>query len=413
MAPSPLCIAYLTTHFPSPSHTFIAGEIRGLEARGVSVSPISVNPVSASELLSAEDKTDAKRTFYVKSQSRLTVVRQAFAFMIRRPDALRRTVRLALRNAGWDLHAIVWHMFYVVEAIVVLRRCESVGASHLHSHFGGTPSTIALYVSELSVAHGTKNVTWSVTIHGFHEFANERASLLHTKVQRAEFVVAISDFTRAQLMRIAEDPNVWPKIHVIRCGIDLDRFAFSPPTVHAPTRILMTARVVAEKGFGVLFDAAAILKNSGFAFEITIVGDGPARAELEQRVHQLGLESHVRWLGLQAPAAVLRCLRESDIFCLPSFAEGLPIVLLEAMAVGVPVVGTFLGGIPELVEDGRTGRLLPAGRADLLAAAFQELAVPSAERDEMIAAARHRVEEFHEMHQSALLLHDLFVENIT
>ena len=403
-------VAYLITHYPSPSHTFIYGEIRALEQRGVSVSPISVNQVGVGEILSELDDAEAKRTFYVKAQNRVSVMRRVASFAVRRPSALWSGLRLAASTSSWDLRALLWHVFYLVEAIVVLHRCEMVGATHIHSHFGGAPSTVAMYASVLSIRNGRRMVPWSVTIHGFHEFTQERASLLKAKTKDAAFVVAISDFTRSQLMRIVEDPALWPKIHVVRCGIDLDQFAFAPHPIADPVRIVSIARVVAEKGFGVLFDAFAELVASGVHAELVLIGDGPARAELEQRIANLQLRDRVQWLGWQPPTEVRRLLGTADVFCLPSFGEGLPIVIMEAMAVGVPVVGTYLGGIPELVESGVTGLLVPAGSAEALTKALQSMSTPSAERDAMVKAARHRVEEFHEMHRSAEQLHSLLSE---
>jgi colanic acid/amylovoran biosynthesis glycosyltransferase len=401
-------VAYLITHYPSPSHTFIYGEIQAARELGVTISPLSINAVGADDLLSDEDRSESARTFYVKSVPRRTILTTLLGYATKHPASLVRTVRLAVTMAGWDLHAVLWHVFHVVEAVVVLRHCERIGATHLHSHFGGLPSTVALYASELSSDRGERRLSWSVSVHGFHEFTNERHALLRQKVLGASFVACVSDFTRSQLMRIVGDAQRWPNIHVVRCGIDLARFRFEP---HAPSpalRILITARVVAEKGLGVLLDAVAMLVQRGVMAEVVVIGDGPARSSLADRAAEIGLTERVQWLGFQPPAEVLRWLREADVFCLPSFAEGLPIVLMEAMAVGVPVVSTYLGGIPELVQNGVTGRLVPAGRSDLLAAAIQDLGESSADRDDMVKAARQRVEELHEIHRSAGQLVDLF-----
>lgn len=414
IAPATKHIAYLLTHYPSPSHTFIYGEISALERLGVEISPISVNVIGAADLLSDDDRIEAERTYYIKSLAKAAILCRVATFAARRPASLFRTIRLALKTAGWDFHALLWHLFHVVEAVLVLRRCEGVGATHLHSHFGGLPSTIAMYASELSICRGARRLPWSVTVHGFHEFANERSSLLREKVCEASFVACISDYTRAQLMRIVGDTAKWPDIHVVRCGIDLDRFRFEPRLrISEPVHIMITARVVAEKGFGVLFDAMVLLAQRNVETQLTVVGDGPARALLTARAVELGLADRIQWTGFQPPAAVLHWLGQADVFCLPSFAEGLPIVLMEAMAVGVPVVGTFLGGVPELVRDGHTGRLVPAGRADLLADALEHLSHSSPERESMVKSARQAVEEMHEMHRSARQLMELFQNGST
>lgn len=407
-ADAPLRIAYIITHYPSPSHTFIYGEIQALGDLGVEVSPISINPIPPEELLSDADRQEAQRTYYVKSLPRAVVFKQCLGFALRNPGSVWRTSRMAMGASRWDLHALVWHLFHVIEAIVVVRRSQSVGAKHIHSHFGGVPSTIAMYASELSVNKGVRQLSWSATIHGYHEFVNERNTLLSSKVQRASFVACVSDYTRSQLMRIVGDPELWPNIHVLRCGIDLAAFGFAPGAVGRPVRIMVTARVVAEKGLGVLLDAVAQLRRDGLETEVTIIGDGPARSELSAYGNELGLIGHVSWLGLQPPTEVRAWLRKTDIFCLPSFAEGLPVVIMEAMATGVPVVTTYLGGIPELVESGVTGLVVPAARSDLLADALRSLSTESSTRTEIIKAARARVEQMHDVQRSAATLRELF-----
>jgi colanic acid/amylovoran biosynthesis glycosyltransferase len=407
-------IAYLTTGYPSPSHTFIQREIHELERQGIAIFPISINKVGASELLSDLDRSDAARTFTIKQTSPLRAVVAFARFTLSSPKAVIEVFGLIVKLGVTDLKGFLWHLFQLVEAMLVVRECERRGVTHIHAHFGEVPATIAWFAAELGRRRSATSVqTWSVTVHGWREFTNENAAMLGQKMRSATFVAAISDFTRAQLMRIAGVAHSADHFSVVRCGLPMDDYPFEPRAElgDVPT-VLMTARLADEKGHLVLLEALAALRRSGTPMRAVFIGSGPVAEFLADATTRLDLSDVVTWMGAQPPSVVHEQLQACDIFCLPSFAEGLPVVLMEAMAVGRPVITTYISGIPELVENNVTGLVLPAGRADLLADALLRLVNDGELRAQLVKAGRTRVEPMHNIGPIATQLGALFTANV-
>jgi colanic acid/amylovoran biosynthesis glycosyltransferase len=407
-------IAYITTGYPSPSHTFIQREIHELERQGITIFPISINKVDTKELLSDTDRSDAKRTFTIKEISPLRAIVAATRFTLSSPKAVAEVTRLIVKLGVTDLKGFIWHLFQLVEAMLVVRECERRGVTHIHAHFGEVPATVAWFAAELGRRRSVASVqTWSVTVHGWREFTNENAAMLRQKMQSATFVAAISDFTRAQLMRIAGVAHSADRFTVVRCGLPMADYPFEPRSTPSdvPT-ILMTARLADEKGHLVLLEALASLKKVGTPMRAVFIGSGPIADFLASATTRLGLTEDVVWMGAQPPSVVHEQLQACDIFCLPSFAEGLPVVLMEALAVGRPVVTTYISGIPELVENNVTGLVLPAGRPDLLADALQRLLDDADLRNQVVKAGRTRVEARHNIDPIATQLGALFSANV-
>jgi glycosyltransferase involved in cell wall biosynthesis len=294
-----------------------------------------------------------------------------------------------------------------LEAVVVHRWCRQSGIDHVHAHFGGAPGTVAWFAAALSRRIDPRRpLSWSITIHGPHDFMNERSANLPALVANADLVVAISDFTAAQLLRLAP-PSRRNRVQVVRCGIDLQLFAERDPSVDhrvtdegpdscTPLRVVTIGRMAPEKGQWVLCDAIAQLADRGVDVTLRIVGDGELRDELVRQIDALGLTDRIELVGLLEPIAVRAEIAAADVFCLPSFAEGLPIALMEAAAVGTPIVCTSVAGIPELVIDGQSGRCVPAGSMTALAAAIEQLAVDPQVRRKLADGARAMVEARHE-----------------
>jgi glycosyltransferase involved in cell wall biosynthesis len=392
-------IGYLATHYPSVSHSFILREILALEKLGVEIEPMAINPAPEDDVLTDIDRAERRRTFYVKSQPRPRVLRSVLRALRANPAGFLSTAVLAVRSAGFDLKAGLWRLFQLVEAVIVWDHCRDVEVRHVHAHFGQVPATVAWFTAELGnrLDPDGDTWTWSVTIHGWHEFVNERESSLRQKVAAAAFVVCISDYTRSQLMRIAH-PAHWHKLKVVRCGIDTSEFPRrSARPVTKPPRVLIVARLSPEKGHFVLLEAVKLLADRGRRIEIDLAGPGEFRDDLERSAQALGIAGQVQFHGACSPGEINKLLKAADVFCLPSFAEGLPVALMEAMAVGVPVVTTYISGIPELVIDGWTGMVVPAGRADMLASAIERLCDDSELTRSIIEAARAKVEEQHEL----------------
>ena len=407
-------IAYVTTGYPSPSHTFVQREIHELERQGIAIFPISINVVPAKDLLSDTDRSDAKRTFTIKKTSPLRAALVFARFTVQSPKAVAETLGIILKLGITDLKALLWHIFQLTEAMLVVEECERRGVTHIHAHFGEVPATVAWFAAELGRRRSATSVqTWSVTVHGWREFTNEAAANLPQKFRAAAFVAGISDFTRAQLMRIAGATHANERFHVVRCGLPMDSYPFDPRAeMSAVPNILMVARLSEEKGHTIVLEALALLKSQGTTMNVVFIGSGPIQARLAAQATKLGLDEQVNWMGAQEPSVVHEQLKQCDIFCLPSFAEGLPVVLMEAMAVGRPVITTFISGIPELVENNVTGLVLPAGRSDLLADALRRLTTDSELRHHIVKHGRQRVEAQHDVEPIARQLAELFTANV-
>ena len=389
-------IAYLSTDYPAVSHTFIQREIHALEARGIEVVPITLNRAPEGQLLTDLDRSDAARTFVVKSASAGVALTLATT-MLRHPLATLRGVRRAFGGTHGDLTRIRKQLLQFLEALLVWRHCRSERCEGLHAHFGQVPATVAWFTAAFANdVRRSGRFTWSVTIHGWHEFVTEDTSRLADKLDAADGVVCISSFTRSQLMRIGP-VSAWPKIDIVRCGLDLDDFPFrgDRPAADVPT-VVITARLSPEKGHLVLIEAVGRLRAAGTDVRVRCIGSGPFEADLRAAAATAGVADLVEFVGALAPSAVAAALRDADVFCLPSFAEGLPVSIMEAMAVGVPVVTTYISGIPELVVNDRTGWVVPAGDAEALAAAVSS-ALTSPDRDRIVRQAREAVAAAHDI----------------
>ncbi|MDO8361983.1 MAG: glycosyltransferase family 4 protein [Actinomycetota bacterium] len=401
-------ITYVATHFPAVSHTFIADEIDALEHLGVEVRVVSINTVSDADR-QADTRGRHRHTTYLKATARWRVVVAVAATMLRHPSVL----AIPLRSGPPGLRPRLWRCFHLAEGILVFRAMRRSGSTHVHAHFGQTPASIAWYAVEVAHRHRhCAEYRWSATIHGWHEFVDESEAQLRQKVASASFVACISDFTRAQLMRISE-PADWPKLHVVRCGIDVTRFTLREhEPAQSPPRIALVARVSAEKGHAVLIDAVALLRERGITVAVDAVGPEPDGhgALLRQRAEAAGIAEAITWHGPQPPTRVAELLGAADVFCLPTFAEGLPVVIMEAMARGLPVVTTYISGIPELAIDGDTALVVPAARADLLADALARLLADATLRARLVAAAAAAVATRHDIRSNATALAALFDE---
>ena len=360
----------------------------------------SINPPIPEQVLSDRDRQAVATTLYIKSAGAKGGLLALAAALRRRPLAL---FRCALRLLSIDLldlpHALKRTMQFG-EALILWHRCTQLGITSVHAHFGQAPATIAWYTAEIGRALDGGDWTWSVTIHGWTEFVIEDRAQLAQKMAHADLVVCISDFTKAQLQRIGGRSN-WDKIKVVRCGIDLDRFALRPPRAVAeiPT-IVVTARLSEEKGHFVLLEAAARLRRHGQRLRLRFIGPGHLAEAITGAAQQLGLSDDVELLGPLPPERVHQELLAADVFCLPTSAEGLPVAIMEAMAVGLPVVTTYISGIPELVIDGVSGRVVPAARPDLIADALRQAIGDSKENADMITTARDLVATHHNGHQT-------------
>lgn len=391
-------VAYLVNQYPTVSHTFIRREIQELERHGHRIARYSIRE-SREPLVDPLDRAESDRTVILLRFSAciLSTIHLAITRPVRFWRALRTIVAL-WRNAGG---CAVRHLAYLAEACHLVLRLDPEIA-HLHAHFGTNSTSVAL----LSYVLGGPK--YSFTAHGPEEFDRPEAESLALKIANAAFVVAVSSFGKAQLQRWCR-PEDCSKLHVVRCGIGED--FFSRPAVQIPDtrRLVCVGRLSPQKGLLTLIDAAERLARRSVAFDLTIIGEGPLRGELEKRIAAAALQDRVRLVGAQTQQQVQSCLEASLCLVLPSFAEGLPVVIMEAFALSRPVISTYVAGIPELVVDGQNGWLIPAGsEEDLAAAIARALATPIAELQKMGLHGRERVRELHSSAKEASKLAKLF-----
>jgi glycosyltransferase involved in cell wall biosynthesis len=284
---------------------------------------------------------------------------------------------------------LVRHLAYLVEACLVRELTIRQAVVHVHVHFGTNAAAVA------RLAHVLGGPRWSMTVHGPDEFDAPIGLALGEKVQDAAFTAAISHFCVAQLQRWTP-PELWGRIALVRCSVGDDFEGAGPAPPPETSRFVCVGRLSAQKGQLLLLDALARLVAEGCDARLVLAGDGELRPLLEERVARLGLRERVEITGWISSERVRELLRESRALVLPSFAEGLPVAILEAFALARPVIATHVGGIPELVEPGRSGWLVPAGSLEALAAAMREALGLSGEAlAEMGRAGRERVLEQH------------------
>lgn len=388
-------IAYLAQGYPRTSHTFIRREIRALESLGVEVLRYSVRPLDEPLV------TDADREEHGRTRVLLSAGVGAYALalalaVLGRPRAFAQTLGTALHLARRSDRGLLRHLAYVAEAAVLERWLRSAGVTHVHAHFGTNATGIALLCERLG------GPRFSFTVH-LDDFDNVQA-----KTAAAAFVVAISSFGRSQFYRRI-DPRAWHKVREVHCGVDAPLLAApSTPVPDAP-RLVCVARLHADKGHLILLDAAARLAAEHVPFELIFAGDGPFRSAIEDHVRRLGLQGRVQVAGWMSEEEVRRAVVGARAVVLPSFREGLPVSLMEALALGRPVISTAIAGIPELVVPGVSGWIVPAGSVDALVPVLREaLEAPPARLEAMGRAGAALVAERHDATKEARKLLALF-----
>ncbi len=352
--------------------------------------------------MTAAEQEEFRDTYYVNTAPFARLIMAHARLLFSRPGGYFGALRYAigLRRKGpvplWRLLA------YFMQAGLLLDWMRREGICHLHVHFGNPPATAAL------IALHAGGAPFSLSIHGPDIFNDEQESLLAEKLDKAVFVRCISHFCRSQVMRLTEFGQ-WPKLHIVRCGVDVGAFSPRPTPHNAVAEIVCLGRLCAAKGQYVLLQACAALRAQGRGFHVTFVGDGPERPALEAAADSLGVRSVVTFAGAVGQDKVHGFLDKADMMVLPSFAEGLPVVLMEAMAKEVPCVSTRIMGIPELIEDGVNGFLAPASDGETLARCVQRLLDDPALGAELGRKGRLTVREAYDIEANGRAMHDLFL----
>jgi len=388
-------VAYLDNLYPTMSHTFVRREIRALETLGWSVERFAIRREPILSLEDDEDRAEFARVDAILERSILSLLRATVAQMTASPRRFLRALRTAVSLGLGSDQGILRHLAYLVEASVLQRALAAVGAAHLHAHFASNAAAVALLCRDLG------GPPYSFAAHGTACFDSGPRAGLDAKVASAAFVAAASDYARAQLMRWS-DPSHWPKLHVVRCGVDETFLEREPTPVDRNVRLVSVARFSPEKGQLLLLEAARELSADGVEFELALVGEGESRDCIRERIELLGLSSCVRLTGALSGEEVRHYLEGSRALVLPSLAEGLPVVLMEAFAAGRPVITTSVGGIPELVEPGVNGWLVAPGSVAALTRAMREaLAATPESLTEMGLRGRKRVAALYDVRREA------------
>jgi colanic acid/amylovoran biosynthesis glycosyltransferase len=399
-------LAYLTTRYPAVSHSFVQREVQALRALGAEIETFSIHPPIPEDLFTNEDREEARATFSIRSCSLGRIAAVHVGAFIRHPRSYLATLRFAAARPAGGARRLS-SFFHFAEAVPVWWECRRRGVRHLHAHFTSPSADVALLAAHLAEEISPGGLSWSFTAHGT-DILGDSPQRLAEKVRRAPLVVCVSDFGRAQLMRMVEEEH-WGKVRVIRCGLDArwqaaaDRAAGRPRAVRdgEGLRLLAVGRLEREKGHSLLLEALAEIQGEGMEVDLAVVGGGSERERLIARAEELGIGERVTFAGTAGQDTIREHYAAADLFCLPSLGEGVPVVLMEAMAMGVAVVATRVGGVPELVEDGTSGRIVSPGSSKALAAEIAELARDPVRRERMAALGRERVLEGYSIERAA------------
>lgn len=396
-------VAYFVNQYPKISHSFIRREILALEHQGIDVHRIALRGWSG-ELADAVDELERERTHYVLQSGISGLLKAACRLFAARPLILLKTLMLAIKMGLRAERPLPYHLIYLGEACYLVPLLHNNNISHMHAHFGTNSAEVVMLASALS------GISYSFTVHGSEEFDRPEYIGFGEKIARSAFVAAVTSYTRSQLYRWSAQKD-WMKINVVHCG--LDQAFYDVPAVSIPDspRLVCVGRLCEQKGHALLVEAVSRLVSSGIDVEVVFAGDGERRAEVEAMINAFGLNRHIRITGWLSGEQVRDELLAARALVLPSFAEGLPVVIMEAMALRRPVLTTYVGGIPELVNPGENGWLFPAGSIEDLATAMEKcLGLPVAELEDMGEKARKRVLERHNIEREAQKLIALFAQ---
>lgn len=398
-------IAVLNARYPGVSHTFVEREIRGLRGLGAIVFPFSVRPSNPSDRLGDINRAAAAET-YVLYPSARALLGSMLRLGVTSPGRYARATVVAARDAVRSGGSLIKSAAYVAEAGRLATEMRRVGARHIHVH----GSNVAAIVARLACVLDP-GLSYSLTIHGSAEFFDVTALLLRENIRDAVFIRCISEFCRSQVMTFAPSA-MWDRCHVVHCGIEPEGFR---PVPRAPTpglrrtlRMITVGRLHPIKGLPLLLRACADLPEDCRDWTLEVVGDGPMEGELKALARELGVADRVRFAGALSPEDVAAAYDRADCYVLSSFMEGLPVVLMEAMAKGLVVISTRVAGVPELVESGKGGILVPGGSATALRDAIADVARNLDRLGPMRESARAKVVAEFDVKQSCRGLWRLF-----
>ena len=379
-------IAYLLSQYPAISHTFFLKEVLALKQLGFQIETCSINsPDRSYDLLTPAETSEADKTYYLQGGNYWGMASALLSVLLRHPHVCLRGIHAAVKLGTWDLYRHFYRFLYLAEALLLGAWMRRQKLNHLHVHFGGPVATVGYLASH---AWG---VSYSLTIHGPEEFYDVELFYLTEKFRDAEFVCCISNFCRSQVMKYSP-PLQWKNLNVVPLGVDPQHFRSEPRGAdHSPLQIVSVGRLVPAKGQLILLSSLRQLLEKRHPVHLTFIGDGSDRKLLEAFVTENYLADSVTFLGALNHDQTRARLGQADIFVLPSFAEGVPVALMEAMAMEIPCVSTQIAGIPELIENEVDGILVPASSDTALAGAIERLIQSPELRRQIGSAARKKV----------------------
>ena len=394
-------IAYLTNQHPYSSCTFIRREIVALEELGIPITRYSIRTPEM-DIVDEADKEEIDKTQYILKVGVFQLLLSLFLVVITKPGQFIAALKLTWKLGSVSDKGIIVNLAYLVEACVLLRWCHKQQITHIHCHFGSNSTAVAM------LCHILGGPPYSFTVHGPEEFDKPIGFSLKEKIHRAKFVAAVSSFSKSQLFRWC-DYKQWSKIHIIHCGVN--QLFLDQPYVPLPseTRFVSVGRLSEQKGHLLLIEAASQLAAAGYSFKVILVGDGNLRPEIERLIKDLRLQDYIEITGWATNLQVQQQILGAQLMVLPSFAEGLPVVIMEALALSRPIIATYIAGIPELVQPGLDGWLVPAGSVEALVESMKSaINTPLEELAAMGKAGSHLVAKEHNIITEAKKLLQLF-----
>lgn len=394
-------IAYLINQYPKISHSFIRREIQQLEKIALQISRFSIR-FSQDELVDQEDKQEFEKTKFILDVGIRGLLIYLLKNIVLNPLNFIKVLFFSCQIGYGSDRGILRHLAYLAEACVLSFWLKEAGIKHIHAHFGTNSTTVAMLCSMLS------DCTYSFTVHGPEEFDKVVAIALPEKIKRAKFIIAISSFGRSQLYRWCNYQD-WQKIHVVRCGLDQKFLSASVTSITNENRFVCIGRLCEQKGQLLLVKAIANLKEEGIECRLVLVGDGELRSPIEHLIEKFDLQNEITITGWASSDDVKEEILKAKAMILPSFAEGLPVVIMESLALARPVITTYIAGTPELIENNVNGWLIPAGDIQALTNMIKQvLILPSEKLEQMGKNGKQKVILEHNIETEVTKLAHLF-----
>lgn len=395
-------IGYLTGEYPRATDTFIQREVASLREKGLNIYTFSIRRTGDEHIVGPEQVQERENTFYVLPPNFLKLIISHLFLLITSPKNYLKGIALAWKTRQPGIKGNLYQLFYFLEAGILARESSKRQINHLHNHFGDSSGTVTMLAAVIG------GFTYSITVHGPDLFFEPYRWAIGEKFKHALFTICISNFCRSQCMLFGPK-DTWSRMYIVHCSLNVSLFE---PVTHQQlgTKLLYVGRLAAVKGLEVLLTSLAKLKSTHPNIILTLVGDGQDRSDLEQLTAELGLTKQVNFVGYKSQAEIRQYLQNTDVFVLPSFAEGVPVSLMESMATGVPVVATQVGGVGELVKDGVNGYLVPPGDADSLAEKISLLLADVDLRNKLGQVSRQTIEQDFNIAVETQKLYDIFTK---